>query len=43
MADVKEDNEEQCDNFWKQILNEVSNQSSRRNSSSKTLLVLGKL
>jgi len=36
-----EETEEQSENFWKQILNEVSNQSSRRICASKTLLVLG--
>jgi len=41
LMDEKEENEEESENFWKQILNEVSNQSSRRTSASKTLLVLG--
>ena len=42
MAEGKEENEEQSENFWKQILNEVSNQSSRRSCANKTLLVLGR-
>jgi len=40
IGDIDE-NEEGSENFWKQILNEVSNQSSRRICASKTLLVLG--
>ena len=42
MDDVEDaDNEVESENFWKQILNEVSNQSSRRICASKTLLILG--
>lgn len=41
MADEIEEKEEQSENFWKQILNEVSTQSSRRLCANKTLLILG--